>query len=552
MRHASTVSTGLARDFAALGARRCFALLGTANFTISQALTENGVELISARHECNAASMADAYAKATGELTLVSVHSGPGLTNALTGIGEAAKSRTPLLVLAGDVPAGAVRSNFYIDQTAMVQAVGAVSERIHTPQSARHDTLRAVTRAIRDRRTVVLSLALDVQAAPLPSNSPPLALPPEPGRLHPDPAAVRRLATAIAQARRPLVLAWRGAVVSDAEAALTALADRVGALLATSVCGHGLFASSPWSLGISGGFASPIADELIVESDLILGFGLSFTPWTTKKGKLLAPEAVVAHVDIEPAQFGGHLPVDHAVQGDARATAEALLVELDRTGPPARDGWRSERLRERIRAGDNHHSPYQDRSTDQFIDPRTLSKAVDAILPTDRVVACDSGHFQGWVPRYLRVPSARASCLSHSFQSVGLGLASAIGLAVANPGKLAVLGAGDGGFLMSIADLETALRLGLRLCILIYNDSSYAAEVHYFRRQGLPVDIVQFPDVDFAAIARGHGARAATVRMLADLDPLKAWVSEGAPGVFVIDGRIDPDLEADWHAEHFP
>ena len=455
MRHALTVSAGLARDFAALGARRCFALLGTANFTISQALTENGVELISARHECNAVSMADAYAKATGELTLVSVHSGPGLTNALTGIGEAAKSRTPLLVLAGDVPAGAVRSNFYIDQTAMVQAVGAVSERIHTPQSARHDTLRAVTRAIRDRRTVVLSLPLDVQAAPLPSNSPPLVLPPEPGRLHPDPAAVRRLATAIAQARRPLVLAGRGAVVSDAEAALTALADRVGALLATSVCGHGLFASSPWSLGISGGFASPIADELIVESDLILGFGLSFTPWTTKKGKLLAPEVVVAHVDIEAAQFGGHLPVDHAVQGDARATAEALLVELDRTGPPARDGWRSERLRERIRAGDNHHSPYQDRSTDQFIDPRTLSKAVDAILPADRVVACDSGHFQGWVPRYLRVPSARASCLSHSFQSVGLGLASAIGLAVANPGKLALLGAGDGGFLMSIADLET-------------------------------------------------------------------------------------------------
>jgi thiamine pyrophosphate-dependent acetolactate synthase large subunit-like protein len=552
MKHVSTVAAGLARDLAALGARRCFGLLGTANFKISQALTENGVELISARHECNAASMADAYAKATGELTLVSVHSGPGLTNALTGIGEAAKSRTPLLVLAGDVPAGAVRSNFYIDQAAMVQAVGAVSERIHTPQSARHDTLRAATRALRDRRTVVLSLPLDVQDAPLPSNSPPLALPPEPGRLHPDPAAVRRVAAAVAQARRPLVLAGRGAVVSDAEAALTALADHVGALLATSVCGHGLFASSPWSLGISGGFASPIADELIAESDLILGFGLSFTPWTTKKGKLIAPAAVVAHVDVEAPQFGGHLPVDHAVQGDARATAEALLAELERTGPSARDGWRNERLRERIRAGDNHHSPYQDRSTDRFIDPRTLSKAVDAILPADRVVACDSGHFQGWVPRYLRVPSARASCLSHSFQSVGLGLASAIGLAIANPGKLAVLGAGDGGFLMSIADLETALRLGLRLCILIYNDNSYAAEVHYFRRQNLPVDIVQFPDVDFAAIARGYGARAATVRTLADLDPVKAWVSEGAPGVFVIDGRIDPDLEADWHAEHFP
>src|ERR1700730_6722351 len=99
-----TVASLVAQDLASYGARRCFGLLGTANFKISHGLVEAGVELVSARHECNAAAMADAYAKATGELTLVSVHSGPGLTNALTGIGEAAKSRTPLVVLSGDGP----------------------------------------------------------------------------------------------------------------------------------------------------------------------------------------------------------------------------------------------------------------------------------------------------------------------------------------------------------------------------------------------------------------------------------------------------------------
>ena len=132
------------------------------------------------------------------------------------------------------------------------------------------------------------------------------------------------------------------------------------------------------------------------------------------------------------------------------------------------------------------------------------------------------------MPRYLRVPNARASCSSYSFQSVGLGLPSAIGLAIANPGKLAVLGTGDGGLLMSMADLETAVRLELRLCILVYNDSSYAAEVHYFRRQGYSVDIVQFPDTDFAAIARGFGARGATVHRLADLDPAQSLGSPRA------------------------
>jgi thiamine pyrophosphate-dependent acetolactate synthase large subunit-like protein len=548
-----TVASVIGRDLAGYGARRCFGLLGTANFKVSHALVENGVELIAARHECNAATMGDAYAKATGELTLVSVHSGPGLTNALTGIAEAAKSRTPLVVLAGDVPTGALKNNFYIEQAEMVRAAGAVSERLHTANSAREDAQRAVVRALRDRQTVVLSMPLDVQNAALATNLPPLELPRAPGRLHPDPRAIKNLAEALVRAQRPLILAGRGAVISDAEQALLALSDRVGALLATSVCGHGLFAGNPWSLGISGGFSSPVADELISESDFILGFGAGFTQWTTKRGKLIAPGAAVAQVDIEASKLGYQTPIQYAVHGDARATAEALLVELDHQSLKLyKSGRRSDAMRERIRTGDNHHFPHPDQSDTQFIDPRTLSKAVDALLPRDRVVASDSGHFCGWVPRYWRVPNARASCLSHSFQSIGLGLPSVIGLAVANPGKLAVLGAGDGGFMMSISDFETAIRLGLRLCILIYNDNSYAAEVHYFGRQGFSTDIVRFPETDFAAIARGYGARATTVRALADLEPVKSWVAEGAPGVFLIDGKINPELEADWHAEHFP
>ena len=551
MSNDSTVAEVLAKDLAALGACRCFGLLGTANFKISHGLVAAGVELISARHEGNAASMADAYAKATGELTLVSVHSGPGLTNAITGIGEAAKSRTPLLVLAGDVPTGNVKSNFYFEQAELVRSVGAISERTYTPQSARSDLLRAVTRAMRDRQTVVLSLPLDVQDATVNGSNEPIELDPMPGRLQPDQNDIRRLVEAMWRAKRPLILAGRGAVVSDAEKPLIALADQLGALLATSICGHGLFADNPWSVGISGGFSSPVADELISESDFILGFGVSFTQWTTKKGKLIARGATVAQIDIEAPKLGYQMPVQFAVLGDAKATAEALLAELDRRGASGA-GRRDDRTRQRIRSGDNHHSPYPEESSAQYIDPRTVSKAVDEILPGDRVVASDSGHFCGWVPRYLRVPNPKASCLSHSFQSVGLGLASAIGLAVANPGKLAVLGAGDGGFLMSIADLETAIRLRLRMCILIYNDSSYAAEVHFFRRQGYSVDIVQFPETDFAAIARGFGARGATVRTLADLDAVRTWVGEGAPGVFLIDAKINPNLEADWHAEHFP
>jgi thiamine pyrophosphate-dependent acetolactate synthase large subunit-like protein len=551
MQGKQTVAAVLARDLASYGARRCFGLLGTANFKISHALAQAGVELISARHECNAASMADAYAKSTQELTLVSVHSGPGLTNALTGIAEAAKSRTPLLVLAGDVPAGAVTSNFYFDQAQMARSVGAVAERIHTPATAREDARRAATRALRDRRTVVLSLPTDVQDAEAPGDIAALKLPPAPGAVQPAAGSLERLVQELLRAKRPVLIAGRGAVIAGAERAIAALADRTRALLATSICGHGLFAGHPWNAGISGGFASPAASELIAESDLIIGFGVSLTHWTTKRGKLIAPGAKVAQIDIEASKLGYHTPIDVAVHADARAAAEAALAELG-ARPITGSEWRNERTAKRLQEGSNLQAPYQDTSTDAFVDPRTLSKAVDALLPDQRTVASDSGHFCGWVPRYLRVPDARSSCLSHSFQSVGLGLASAIGLAIANPGALAVLGAGDGGFLMSLADLETAVRLKLRMCILIYNDSSYAAEVHLFKRRGYSIDIVQFPDTDFAAIARGYGAQAATVRALRDLEPVRQWVREGAPGVFVIDGKINPHLEADWHAEHFP
>ena len=208
-------------------------------------------------------------------------------------------------------------------------------------------------------------MPLDVQHAPLPTNQPPLELSTAPGRLHPDPRAVERLADALSRAQRPLILGGRGAVISDAEGTLVALADSVGALLATSVCGHGLFAGNPWSVGISGGFSSPVADELISESDFILAFGASLTQWTTKKGKLIAPGAVVAQVDVDVPKLGYQMPVQIAVHGDAKATAEALLEELGERGAQ-RAGRRTNAMRERIRAGDNHHYPWPDESSAQI------------------------------------------------------------------------------------------------------------------------------------------------------------------------------------------
>ncbi|UGV27723.1 thiamine pyrophosphate-binding protein [Rhodopseudomonas boonkerdii] len=539
----------VARAIADIGAKRCFGLVGGANFKVTLALTDLGVEFIAARHEGGAMSMADVAARLTRELVVVSFTAGPGLTNAITGIGEAAKSDTPLLVLAGDVVTGDRQSAFAFNQSELVRAVGGEWRQIADPQTAYLETWNAAARAIRERKPVVLSLPIDVQEMPVMATM---------GKRHP-PLMPRRslnsdklaeLVATIRSSRRPLILAGHGAVVADAQPLLVELGDKLGALLATSVQAHGMFSGHPWNLGIAGGFSSPAAAELIAQSDVILAFGMSLNMWTTKKGRLIDDHAQLVQIDVEKGRIGKHRPVDLELEGDASQVATALLEALaaeDVSGI----GWRTPEISAIIDGKSNRNAPYDDTSTQEHIDPRTLSKAMDDVLPNDRTVVVDGGHFVGWVARYLSVPDHRGWCIPIAFQSIGLGLAGAIGAAVTQPERLTVLAVGDGGFLMSIAELETAVRLKRRLCIFVYNDSAYSAEVHHFVPEGYSAAMAQFPVTDFAAIARGYGADGCVVKTLADLDAVKSWVAQGAQGVFIVDGRINPKLIADWYREIF-
>jgi thiamine pyrophosphate-dependent acetolactate synthase large subunit-like protein len=162
------VAEAVGRALVALGADHVFGVVGSGNFHAANAMVAAGARYVAARHEAGATTMADGYARVSGRLGVVTVHQGPGLTNAMTGITEAAKSRTPLVVLAADTGAAAVRSNFRIDQGGLATAVGAVPERVHSAQSALADTVRAVRRSIVERRTVLLNLPLDVQAEAVP------------------------------------------------------------------------------------------------------------------------------------------------------------------------------------------------------------------------------------------------------------------------------------------------------------------------------------------------------------------------------------------------
>jgi len=567
------VSEAVAAVLAEFGADTVFGVVGSGNFHVTNALIARGARFVPARHECGAASMADGWARTTGRPGIVSVHQGPGLTNATTGITEAAKSRTPLVVLAADVAASAVRSNFRIDVAGLASAVGAVPARLHSPDFAVDDTVRAYRTAVEDRRTVILALPLDVQAGECQAPDPErlAAAVPGPARTVParakaagpggrarllreaeGPHAPAMLAEAIRRAERPVFIAGRGARNSHAGADLERLADACGALLATSAAAKGLFRGSPWDLDVSGGFASPLAAELIRGADLLVGWGCALNMWTMRHGTLVTPGTAVAQVDIEADALGGHRPIDLGVTGDVASVARDVTAILAGAGAGAAAGYRSNALRDRIKREVRWRDvPYTDEGDDRRIDARTLSIALDDLLPAERTVAIDSGNFMGYPSMYLSVPDADGFCFTQAFQSIGLGLASAIGAAIARPDRLTVAALGDGGALMGISELETAVRLRLPMVIVVYDDEAYGAEVHHFGPDGHRLDTVRFPPVNIAKIARGFGCAAARVRQVADLAKVRKWLDGPRDRPLLIDAKITSEHGSWWLEEAF-
>jgi len=546
------VAEAVGRLLAELGAKHVFGVVGSGNFHVTNAMVASGARFVAASHEGGAATMADAYARVSGRVGVLSVHQGPGVTNAITGIAEAAKSMTPLVVLAPEAPNP--RSNFHIDLGAIAAAVGAKFLRLRSAATALEDVVDAYQTAQSASQAVVLGMPLDIQAQSAPPVPERLTASVAPAPATPPREECRALADALTRAERPLFIAGRGAArqpVGAARSAITRLADRSGALMAVSMAGKGLFVGDPWYLDVSGGFASPLAASLIGEADLVVAWGSTLNMWTTRHGRLISPEAVVVQVDRDPSALGVNRPINLGVPGDVVQVAE--VVEDDLAGRDWQQaGFRSDELRSRIATEVRWRDvSYVEESGDGRIDPRTLTIALDDLLPPDRTVAIDSGNFMGYPAMLLSIPDAAGCVFTQAYQSIGLGLASAVGAAVARPDRLTVAALGDGGFLMSIAELATVVRLGLRMVIVVYNDAAYGAEVHHFGPDGHPLDIVTFPDTDFAAIGRGFGCLGMTVRETPDLETVQTWLEGSRDTPLVVDAKVRSSRGAWWLEEAF-
>lgn len=525
-----------------------FGVMGNGNAAFLDALIRStSAGFTAVRHEAGGVVAADAYFRASGRLAAATTTYGAGFTNTLTALAEAVQARVPLVLIVGDEPTSG-RRPWGVDQIAIASAVGARTYTVGRADAAA-TTVIAIEHALAYSVPVVLAIPYDVGGRDA-GGFPPLSPPHVPEPLAPSgpfaDGAIDDIAAGLAGAQRPFLLAGRGAWLAGAGDPLSAIADAVGAVTASTALARGIFRRTEFDLGVTGGFGADGAMDLIRQADVAVVFGASLNQFTMRFGELFAPGTRVFQVDLAPSATHPH--VAGYVRGDAALVANALVDRIaDHQKAPS--GWR-ESIDIPIALSRETGDAV---APDGRLDPRAVAHRIGQLLPADRVVVSDGGHFIGWANMYWPVASPdRMVMVGTAYQSIGLGWPSVPGAALAQPDATVVLTTGDGGGLMALADLESAVRVAAgRGMAVVWNDAAYSAEVNVYGRNGLALEPMLIPEVDFAALATGVGAEGVVVRELADLDRLAAWAGEdpAARRFLVLDCRVSGDVVAPYQEE---
>ena len=530
------------------GVDTVFAVLGDGNLFIGENLQrQHGTNLIGATHEANAVCMAEGWAKASGKLGVASVTHGPGLTNTITALVEGVKNETPMLVVAGDTPVENEQHLQNLDQHALVTATGAGFQPVRNAETIAEDVSTAIRRAHSERRPIVLNVPLNIEWDEVEYVSRP-PLNPSPVRLAPDPDQLDTALGIIASSTRPLILAGRGAVKSGAKDALLRLGETLGAPLATSLLGTGYFEGEPFNLGIHGTLSHEVAGETLAIADCVIAFGASLNFFTTDYQTLLAGKRVV-HVDIDARHIDRHVTVDAGVVGDAAVVAGAMNDLLNEAEHKA-SSFRTNELKSRLEAFDPAQA-FEDKSYQGAVDPRTLTRRLEAGLPKERQVVVDAGRFM-LDALTISVPKPENLVTSHGFGAIGLGMSTAIGAAVARPTLPTIVCIGDGGYMMGgLTELSTAVHLGLDLIVIVYNDGSYGAEHIQLVSKGMDPTASLHEWPDFCAVAESMGCQTMRIESLDDIDAAIDVVKNRTPGrPVLIEARTDPDVVSTIYGHH--
>jgi acetolactate synthase-1/2/3 large subunit len=494
------------------------------------------------RHEQGAVHMAEGYARSSGRVGVALVTSGPGATNAITGIANAYLDSTPIVVITGQVPLPligtdafqevdtvgitrpCVKHNYLVRDVCDLGAI--VHEAFYLAKSGRPGP-------------VVIDIPKDVSAAQSHySRLEKVSFPHNQTQRLPDAADVTRAASAIVRARRPVLYVGGGIVNSGAGEALVTFAEQLQLPVTPTLMGLGGFPSShPLSLGMLGMHGTYTANMAVAESDLLIAIGVRFDDRVTGKLATFAPHAKVIHVDIDPANVGKNRAPDLSLIADARETLSALTIEVTEFDQSAiaQSTFQRSRWWDQLR-GWQCEQPLRFSGARDQIKPQHVIRELHRLTGGEAIIATDVGQHQMWAAQFYPLKRQRQWITSGGLGAMGFGVPAAIGAQLAHRDQLVVAIVGDGGFQMTNQELATAIQYDLPVKVVIMNNG-YLGMVRqwqemFYDRAYSEVDLSVAPD--FVKLAEAYGAFAARATKPEDLsDVLKAGLSY--KGVAVID-----------------
>ncbi|WPB90714.1 thiamine pyrophosphate-binding protein [Streptomyces malaysiensis] len=518
------------------GVDTIFGLVGDGNLFVMESFRRTpGTTYIGVANEATAVEAASGYANVTGRLGVATVTHGPALTNTVTPLIDAVKAKLPLLLLAGDTRPEDHLHAQNVPQREVVAAAGAGFVPIRTPSTLAEDIATAIHRAHVEMRPIVVNMPAHYQWAETEYLRAPSRLVDDKD-VRPADHTVEAALGVIAGANRPLVLAGRGAIDPRARAAVLRFAARIGAPVGTTLKARDLFRGEQHNVGIVGTVAHEVAQSTIAAADCVIAFGASLNRYTTVGGSLSEKRRVV-QVDDDRRSLGQYFAPDVGVLGDAARTADAFVKLLDEAEIKATKFASPELAAKLART-----TEAPDRSNDRHVDIRTVVRRVEEAVSADRTVVTDSGRFVYHAWPGISVQDPRHFVHTANYGSIGLGMGTAIGAAVARRGHPTLLLTGDGGFMLGgLNEFNTAVRNGLDLIVMLFNDGSFGAEHIQLVNRDLDPYLSLFDWPDFGPVVDALGGRGFTVRNLGELDRALSHLPDRDRPV-LIDVHIDPNL----------
>jgi len=538
------------------GVSTVFSLLSEELMGVTVSAAEDSTtapEIVQTRHEQSAVAMADGYARATDGIGVALIGRGPAIAQTGTALTTAFNHGSNVLVVVATRP----RHSFTDDLNKGFRQESFVSSLVDhfLPVRSEDTFVPSFAEAFRqlhaDAGPVVVQVPWDVLGADLgPAGSwqdTTIGSDP-PGRsdakLQPDPSDVSAAVDLYEECSitdPPVILAGAGAAHDGAEGAITTLAERLNAVVVTTMQSRTFLADHPYTAGFVGGLGDPAANTYLGRSEYVLALGASLNGHTTREGDLLE-DGVTVHVDVDPSHLERYERVEQSIVGGAAATADALAAEFDRREITETGRFWTDELAARLSESEQKDTREFSTRPDR-VDPRRLLTELDTVLPEDRTVVTDTGQLSGWVIDHIDVTQTDDFVWPMDFGSIGLGLPIGIGMAHSNPEKPTLIFCGDGGFQMSLQELNTAVRSDLPIVVVIVNDGALGAEYQRMRHHDGPADPALIETPDFATVAEGFGAEAYTIRSHDDLTAIADALSSTPSAPIVLDCKTDRQIQ---------